>query len=245
MHGMGSTHPPTGVVLPLFAVIAALLVGCGSGNDDAGRTSTDASGAGKSSETKSVTIRDYTYEPATITVAQGTTVTFTNQGLDAPHRHLETIGSVRKRLDRHGQERRGHARKGRHLRLLLRLPSLHEGDDRGRMSWRPSAQAGEPARERAPARGRCARRPRRIRSGRDAGEGEAEAVLAALDHEVGAGDEGDALALGLGQQRRRVGALGEVEPEEVAAAGDDELGLGDLLAQRLDQRVAARLAARP
>ena len=70
---------------------------------------------------------------------------------------------------------------------------------------------------------------------RHAGEGEAEAVLAALDHEVGAGDEGDALALGLGQQRRRVGALGEVEPEEVAAAGDDELGLGD----------AARAAPRP
>ena len=76
---------------------------------------------------------------------------------------------------------------------------------------------------------------------RHAGEGEPEAVGAALDHEVGAGDEGDALALGLGQQGGGVGALGEVEPEEVAAAGDDELGLGDLLAQRLDQRVAARL----
>ena len=44
---------------------------------------------------------------------------------------------------------------------------------------------------------------------------------------------------------RGVGALGEVEPEEVAAAGDDELGLGDLLAQRLDQRVARARAARP
>src|SRR5665811_2580670 len=74
---------------------------------------------------------------------------------------------------------------------------------------------------------------------RNAGEGEAQAVLAALDHEVWAGDEGDALALGLGQQRLRVGALGEVEPEEVAALGDDELGLGKLLAQRLDQGVPA------
>ena len=36
-----------------------------------------------------------------------------------------------------------------------------------------------------------------------------------------------------------VDVLGEVEPEEVAALGDDELGLGDLLAERLDQRVAA------
>ena len=73
---------------------------------------------------------------------------------------------------------------------------------------------------------------------RHAGEGEAEAVLAALDHEVGAGDEGDALALGLGEQRGRVGPLGEIEPEEVAALGDDELGLGDLLAQSSDQGVA-------
>jgi len=84
MQGMGSTHPPTGVVLPLFVVIAALVVGCGSGNDGAGRTSTDASGAGKSSEAKAVTIRDYTYEPATITVPQGTTVTFTNRD-STPH----------------------------------------------------------------------------------------------------------------------------------------------------------------
>src|SRR5215203_5147737 len=73
----------------------------------------------------------------------------------------------------------------------------------------------------------------------DTGEGEAEAVAASLDHEVGAGDEGDPLALGLGQQRRGVGALLEVEPEEVAAAGDDELGLRDLLAERLDERVSA------
>ena len=40
---------------------------------------------------------------------------------------------------------------------------------------------------------------------RDRREGEAKAVLAPLDHEIGAGDEGDALAFCLGQQRR-VGA---------------------------------------
>jgi len=84
MQGMGSTHPPTGVVLPLFVVIAALLVGCGGGNDDAGRTSTAASGASKSAATKAVTIRDYTYAPATITVPKGSTVTFTNRD-STPH----------------------------------------------------------------------------------------------------------------------------------------------------------------
>ena len=78
---------------------------------------------------------------------------------------------------------------------------------------------------------------------RDAREREAEAVLAALDHEVGAGDEGDVLGLRLGEQRRGVGALGEVEPEEVAAAGDDELGLRDLLAERRDERVARACSA--
>jgi plastocyanin len=87
MHGMGSTHPPAGVVLPLFAVIAALLVGCGGDNGDAGRTATDSESASASSNnsgTKAVTIRDYTYEPATITVPQGTTVTFTNRD-STPH----------------------------------------------------------------------------------------------------------------------------------------------------------------
>ena len=87
--------------------------------------------------------------------------------------------------------------------------------------------------------------PSPIRSGGTLAKERRRLLLAALDHEVGAGDEGDALALGLGQQGAGVGALGEVEPEEVAAAGDDELGLGDLLAQRLDQGVAARPAARP
>src|SRR4029077_18152837 len=46
--------------------------------------------------------------------------------------------------------------------------------------------------------------------GRDRREGEAEAVLAALDREVGAGDEGDAIGFRLGQQGNRVGGGGEV-----------------------------------
>ena len=80
--------------------------------------------------------------------------------------------------------------------------------------------------------------------GGDAGEGEPQAGLATLEHEVGAGDEGDALLLGGGEQRRRVGAGIEVEPQEVAAARDHELGLRDLLAEGLDQRVAP-LGERP
>src|SRR5260221_13551247 len=60
----------------------------------------------------------------------------------------------------------------------------------------------------------------------DTGEGEAEAVLASLDHEVGTGDKGDALALRLGKQRRRVGSGRKGEPGGGAPAGDDEIGLG-------------------
>src|ERR1044071_8058770 len=77
--------------------------------------------------------------------------------------------------------------------------------------------------------------------GRHAGKGEAQAVGAALDHEVGAGDEGNSLALGLGRQSAGVGALLQIQPEEVATAGDDELGLGKLLAQGPDEGVAAGL----
>jgi plastocyanin len=80
MQGMGSTRPPAGVVILLLAATAALLVGCGSGDDGAGRTSSSAG----ASATKAVTIRDYTYEPATITVPKGTTVTFTNRD-STPH----------------------------------------------------------------------------------------------------------------------------------------------------------------
>lgn len=83
MQGMGSTRPPAGVALLLLTAIAALLVGCGGGEDDAGRTSTGA-GATSGGSGDAVTIRDYTYEPAAITVPEGTTVTFTNRD-STPH----------------------------------------------------------------------------------------------------------------------------------------------------------------
>src|SRR5260221_11837394 len=62
----------------------------------------------------------------------------------------------------------------------------------------------------------------------DTGEGEAEAVLASLDHEVGTGGKGDALALRPGKQSRRAGSGPKVEPEEEAPAGDTEFAYGVL-----------------
>jgi plastocyanin len=81
MHGMGSTHPPVGAALSLLTAVAALLVGCGGSSDGADRTSSSPSESGGA---KAVTIQDYTYEPASITVAKGTTVTFTNRD-STPH----------------------------------------------------------------------------------------------------------------------------------------------------------------
>jgi plastocyanin len=80
MQGMGSTRPPVGAA-PLVLAIAVLVAGCGGGDGGAGQTSTGAMATGGSD---TVTIRDYTYEPARITVAKGTTLTFTNRD-STPH----------------------------------------------------------------------------------------------------------------------------------------------------------------
>src|ERR671910_8696 len=69
---------------------------------------------------------------------------------------------------------------------------------------------------------------------RNGGERETQAGSAALEHEIGAGDEGDALLLRLGEQGGRVDVIVEIEPKEVAALGHHELRLGDVLAERLD-----------
>lgn len=68
------------VALALIAV-AALLAGCGGGSSDDG-TSTAKSGSDGGA--KSVTISDYTYEPAELTVPVGTKVSFTNED-STPH----------------------------------------------------------------------------------------------------------------------------------------------------------------
>lgn len=85
---MGSVHPHKGpatrprvgaVFLSLLAANAVLLSGCGSDDGGTGPT-TSRTGA----STKAVTIKDYTYKPATITVPVGTTVSFTNRD-STPH----------------------------------------------------------------------------------------------------------------------------------------------------------------
>lgn len=77
---MGSTRPPVGAAL-LLAAVAVLLVGCGgSSGDGADRASSGAAAGGA----RAVTIQDYLYEPARITVPRGATVTFTNRD-STPH----------------------------------------------------------------------------------------------------------------------------------------------------------------
>jgi plastocyanin len=78
---MGSTRPQIGAVHLLLAVTAVLLVGCGSSG---GGTDQSASESGGGASAPAVTIQDYTYKPASITVPKGTTVTFTNRD-STPH----------------------------------------------------------------------------------------------------------------------------------------------------------------
>jgi plastocyanin len=65
----------------LLAIAMALLAGCGS--DSGADQSTSGSTASAAGAT-AVTIKDYTYKPASITVPVGTTVKFTNED-STPH----------------------------------------------------------------------------------------------------------------------------------------------------------------
>jgi plastocyanin len=71
-----------GVRLSALAAIAGLLVGCGGSSSSSSSEVSTAGGSG--SGAKAVTIADYTFEPAEITVPVGTTVTFTNKD-STPH----------------------------------------------------------------------------------------------------------------------------------------------------------------
>jgi plastocyanin len=76
MRGMGFTPSLTGVARPLLAAAAIALVGCGGGG---GAESTSSSSGAEAGGTDAVTIKDYKYKPAAITVPTGTTVRFTNE----------------------------------------------------------------------------------------------------------------------------------------------------------------------
>jgi plastocyanin len=68
----------------LFLIAAAtLVVGCGGGSSEEGSSTAKAS-PGSGGGAKSVTIADYTYEPAELTVPVGTKVSFGNQD-STPH----------------------------------------------------------------------------------------------------------------------------------------------------------------
>jgi plastocyanin len=67
--------------LVLLMAIAIPLVGCGGGTAS---TSTSTASSSASSGQQAVTIVDYTYKPARLTVVAGTTVKFTNQD-STPH----------------------------------------------------------------------------------------------------------------------------------------------------------------
>ena len=69
---MGSTRPFAHALLLPLAAIAIVLGSCG-GSDSTSSEST------ASASTQAVTIQDYVYKPARITVAKGTTIDFTNK----------------------------------------------------------------------------------------------------------------------------------------------------------------------
>jgi plastocyanin len=83
----GPTRPPVGAanllpaaLAPLLVGSALLLAGCGGGGGTDSTSSASPPGsAAASGGAHSVTIQDYTYKPADITVAKGTTVAFTNK----------------------------------------------------------------------------------------------------------------------------------------------------------------------
>lgn len=79
-----AAFPKGFAALPLV-VAALLLPGCGGGGSDS--TSSDSSSgaaAAPPSPADAVTIVDYTYEPAQLTVPAGTTIEFTNED-STPH----------------------------------------------------------------------------------------------------------------------------------------------------------------
>jgi plastocyanin len=71
-----ATRPRVGAVCLSLVASAFLFLGCGSNGSGTDQTSSAADSAPGA---QAVTIKDYIYKPASITVPQGTTVTFANR----------------------------------------------------------------------------------------------------------------------------------------------------------------------
>ena len=76
-----STRPRVRAAYLLLAAVAAPIAGCGGGG---GGDGTEQSSPGASGRAIAVTIKNYIYEPAQITVPKGTILTFTNRD-STPH----------------------------------------------------------------------------------------------------------------------------------------------------------------
>jgi plastocyanin len=80
---VGSSHLPCTRPLVraaslLLAAVALLLAGCG-GSGSTGTSSSSSPASASSATPQAVTIKNYTFKPAKITVPAGTTVKFTNE----------------------------------------------------------------------------------------------------------------------------------------------------------------------
>lgn len=73
----GARHRAPGVVL-LTLLLGVLLAACGGGGTPSSSDGGSSGGAGTTSGTE-VTIKDFAFSPATLTVAVGDAVTWTNQ----------------------------------------------------------------------------------------------------------------------------------------------------------------------
>ena len=78
-----ATRPRVGAVC-LSLAASAVLLGCGSDSGAGTDQPSSASATAGASAAKAMTIKDYIYKPASITVPKGTTVTFTNRD-STPH----------------------------------------------------------------------------------------------------------------------------------------------------------------
>jgi uncharacterized cupredoxin-like copper-binding protein len=115
------------LVAPLGALLVLVAAACGSGgdgNDTAGR---GAGGAGGRARTVDVEMRDIGFAPATLTVAQGETVTlrFTNVGKVA---HDAFVGDEAAQADHEAEVRDG-------------MGGMHHGDSDDAVTVQPGKTA--------------------------------------------------------------------------------------------------------